>query len=533
MKPAHPDRPAAPLLVVGWDGATPELIEPWMADGTLPNLATLAKRGGWGRLRSLVHPLSPAAWTSAFTGLNPGRHGIWDFGHRVFGTYEVEPTNARRRHGATLWDIAHDCGLSTAVMNVPLAHPAPDDFPGIFVPGLGAAALEGATIPRSMAARIAATHPDYTIDVHSYEHADPADFVGALHRLVQARADLFVEVLQSDQPDLMVAVFTATDRIQHAFWGQASLPGGPDRDEWRFGSVVRDTYRLLDDALGRLMDASPDATIVVVSDHGFGDLEGDLNLNAVLEEMDLLHVDRPYVPPTSMWEQALDLLPPFLSRREPGTEVPPCTFGDIVWSTTRAYSRGLFGCVWLNLRGREPQGCVEPGPEAEGLLQAITDRLLALRGPRGEAVIQSVFRGEALYHGPMAEEAPDLVVVPRDYRWMTRSGREIGAPGEVFGPAAVDHSGNHRMNGVCVAAGPGIAAGSRPELLRLLDLTPTALALLGIEVPRGLDGVPMSSLLACDVGWTDELPHREPLGGAEAEQEAMEAQLRGLGYLAS
>ncbi len=536
MKPAHPDRPARPLIVVGWDGATPELVEPWMADGTLPHLAALARRGAWGPLRSLVHPLSPAAWTSAFTGLNPGRHGIWDFGHRVFGTYRVEPTNARRRHGATLWDVASECGLKAAVLNVPLAHPIQDDFDGIFIPGLGAADLEGATMPRSLAGRIAATHPDYAIDVHSYEHADPGEFLAALHRLVKARADLFVDVLTSELPDLMVAVFTATDRVQHAFWGQAALPGGPpEREDWKFGAAVRDTYRLLDDALGRIVAAAPDATVIVVSDHGFGDLDGDMNLNAVLEDMGLLAVDRPYAPSTSPWERVWELLPPFLSRRAPGTEVPPSTFGDIDWGATRAYSRGLFGCVWLNLRGREPQGQVEPGPEAEGLLQAITDRLGGLKAPDGRPAIEAVFRGESLYHGPLADEAPDLVVVPRDYRWMTRSGREIGEPGAIFGPAAVNHSGNHRMNGVYVAGGAGIAAGARPELLRLLDLTPTALALLGIEVPRRLDGVPAAEVLACDVGWTDELPHREPMGEEPNADEAaaMEERLRGLGYLAS
>ena len=412
MKPAHPERPARPLLIVGWDGATPELIEPWMADGTLPNLAALARRGGWAPLRSLVHPLSPAAWTSAFTGLNPGRHGIWDFGHRAFGTYRVDPTDARRRHGAALWEIAQECGLRTAVLNVPLAAPATPGFEGIFVPGLGASSLEGETVPPELAARIAALHPDYAIDVHSYEHADPAAFLSALHRLVKARADLFTELLVSERPDLMVAVFTATDRVQHAFWGQAALPGGPpEREAWKFGTAVRDTYRMLDDALGRLVAAAGDATVMVVSDHGFGDLDGDLNLNAVLETMGLLVVDRAYVPPTSPWERLLDALPAFLSRREPGTEAPPAVFGDIDWSGSRAYSRGLFGCVWLNLRGREPYGCVEPGPEAEGLLQEISDALLALRTPDGKPAVDAVLRGDELYHGPLADEAPDLVVL--------------------------------------------------------------------------------------------------------------------------
>ncbi len=136
MKPAHPERPARPLLVIGWDGATPELVEAWTADGSLPNLASLKARGCYAPLRSTLPPLSPAAWTSAFTGLNPGRHGIWDFGHRVPGTYRVEMTDACRRHGATLWDIAAEGGLRSVVLNVPLTHPSLA-VPGcVFVPGV-------------------------------------------------------------------------------------------------------------------------------------------------------------------------------------------------------------------------------------------------------------------------------------------------------------------------------------------------------------------------------------------------------------
>ncbi|MEE2827621.1 MAG: alkaline phosphatase family protein, partial [Myxococcota bacterium] len=144
MRPAHPKRPAQPLLLIGWDGATPELIEPWLADGTLPNLKALADRGSYAPLRSLIHPLSPAAWTSAMTGLNPGRHGIWDFGHITPGTYTVEATTGMQRHGATLWEIADQCGLTSVVANVPLSYPC-RSFRGVYVPGLGATNLEGTT----------------------------------------------------------------------------------------------------------------------------------------------------------------------------------------------------------------------------------------------------------------------------------------------------------------------------------------------------------------------------------------------------
>jgi len=538
VRPAHPERPARPLVIIGWDGATPELLGPWMADGTLPHLAQLAKRGAWSPLRSLIHPLSPAAWTSAFTGLNPGRHGIWDFGQLRAGTYEVQHTDARLRHGATLWDIAEECGLRSVVVNVPLTHPAPKPTRGVFVPGLGATTLEDACWPRNLADLIASEAPGYAIDVNSYEHADPAAFLDALHAMVEARGLVAEALLRREQPDLFVCTFVATDRVQHAFWGQANLPTGDgSRAGWRFADSIRDVYAKLDAILGRLVHAAgPDATVLLVSDHGFGDLQGDLYLNAVLEDMGLLSVRRPPDDAGVLGRIAKRLgmpLPTFLTRPDPGQVSTTPTFADIQWEQTKAFARGLFGQVWLNLRGREPLGQVEPGPEADALLAAITERLLSLTTPDGRApLFDGVFRGDDLYEGALAGQAPDLVVVPRDFRWMTRSGRELGPRGELFGPAAVGHTGNHRMNGVLVAGGPGIAPTDALPLQRLLDLTPTALALLGIEVPRKLDGKPMTDLLGCDNGWTDELPWREPPTEEGTDPDALAAQLEGLGYIA-
>jgi len=534
VKPAHPDRSARPLLVIGWDGATPELVEPWMDDGTLPNLARLRARGGYAPLRSVLPPLSPAAWTSAVTGLNPGRHGIWDFGHITPGTYRVEATDARHRQGAALWEIAAAAGLKTAVLNVPMTHPSGALPNGVFVPGMGASTLRGTTQPRELAERLLRAVPDYLVDCNAYEHAEPAEFQAQLLQMTRARGQAAEFLLREEKPDVLFAVFTATDRVQHAFWRQSSLPWTDGRRlAWRFSSAIKDVYQLLDEILGRLIElAGDDAAVMVVSDHGFGELEGDLYLNGVLEQMGLLAVQRDH------WSSKLrSVLPRSLQGLlGGGSERAAADFGDIVWSETRAFSRGLLGNVWLNLRGRQPQGQVEPGPEAEAILRQISERLLELREPDGERLplVSAVFRGADLYWGPLAGLAPDLVVVPRDYRWMTRSGREIGPPGVITTEPAVRHTGNHRMNGVLVAAGPGVHESVQPELLRIVDLTPTALALLGIEVPRSMDGVPMEDLLSCDVAWTDELPSRPQIDDLESSEDSndLEDRLRRIGYLA-
>jgi len=345
-------------------------------------------------------------------------------------------------------------------------------------------------------------------------------------------------LLRREQPDLFVGVYVSTDRVQHAFWKQANHPWlDGKRAGWTFASSIKDCYQQLDSALGRLIAACPgDPTVMVISDHGFGDLDGDLYLNAVLEEMGLLSVTHSSREQRRGAGRFSGLMRRFGAEAEEDTVADPC-FGDIDWQQTQAYARGLFGNIWLNIRGREPCGQVEPGPDADELMDRITARLLELREPGGHGapLIDAVFRGEDLYGGAEEDGAPDLVVVPCDYRWMTRSGREIGEVGCVTCPPAIRHTGNHRMNGILVAGGPGITVGAPAELRRLIDVTPTALALLGIEVPRSLDGKPMSSLLSCDNGWTDEVPAWEPLSAeqdAAPTAEQLTEQLKGLGYIA-
>jgi len=125
---------SAPLVVVGLDGATLDLVGPWMADGTLPTLAGLCARGAWGRLQSTMPAATFPAWTSLVTGVNPGRHGVLDFTERVPGTYRVRFVNGSRRRAAALWSRFSAAGLRSAVLTVPGTYP-PEPIHGVMVSG--------------------------------------------------------------------------------------------------------------------------------------------------------------------------------------------------------------------------------------------------------------------------------------------------------------------------------------------------------------------------------------------------------------
>src|SRR5258705_6167567 len=151
---------SAPLVVVGLDGATLDLVEPWAADGSLPTLARLCGRGAWGRLRSTIPAATFPAWTSLVTGVNPGRHGVLDFTERVAGTYRVRFVNGSRRRAAALWSRFGAAGLRSAVLTVPRTYP-PEPIHGVMVSGWDSpltTAVDGSFVhPRSFFRELEAT----------------------------------------------------------------------------------------------------------------------------------------------------------------------------------------------------------------------------------------------------------------------------------------------------------------------------------------------------------------------------------------
>jgi predicted AlkP superfamily phosphohydrolase/phosphomutase len=545
---------AAPkLTVIGLDAATFDVIDPLVEAGELPSIARVLGEGTGGVLRSTTHPLTPHAWSTMVTGVNAARHGIWDFIERGESGYELRVINGSYRRAPAVWDRLGRAGRRVGLVNIPFTWPAPH-VDGFAIAGMDAGGREkGMTHPPQLVdelrQRYGALELDHRFPVTKAGDAD-IDFV---RRAAEQKVDASVWLTERFEPELLWVVFMAADHIHHVAW--------PDWEQRGRDSSVAATYRVLDEAVGRLVEAAGGNDVVLVSDHGGGSLDGVVNLNAWLAREGLLEYTartqglgrrlrdeliarRRHLPKALRYrvkQRARGLRERMYEREQ---------FSVIDWPRTRAFSYGSFGSVVINLRGRERDGVVEPGEEYERLRDEIAARAAELRSPDGEEMVAAVYKREDLFDGPELEKIPDLLIEFHDYRWLGKgnftSRPDLAEPGSIWDEIELEpgsnhaYVGSHRREGIFALAGPSATQGARTSI-GIEDVAPTVLYLLGEKIPVELEGRLVAE--AIDPGLLDSRPpdyddesgpfafEHDAEGYAPEEAEEVERRLRGLGYI--
>ena len=542
-------------LIVGIDGATFDVIRPLADAGHLPNLARLMREGVHGPLRSTIHPLTPQAWATFMTGTNPGKHGIFDFGRRAPGAYRIDLATSATRRVPGFWEALGRAGYTGGLLNLPMSYP-PEPVRGFNVAGMHTPTLDRGTFPADLHRDLLAAVPDYRIDVMCHWYAETPLFLADVYRMMEARLAAAEYLYRTFRPDVFCPVFVGVDRVQHALWGafQADVKG--------HGALAREivrVYRRMDEITGRLLELVGDGTnVIVMSDHGFGDLTRDVYLNHFLAEAGYLRFDpakvrayRPPEPPPTddpqhSWHHRLfaddgGAIPDDDAAVRAG-KVPHRvrSFDTVDWKATVAYAHGLFGNIYLNVHGREPEGVVPRGREYERVRDRIAADLERLRDPEdGGLLCDRVYRREELYSGPAFDEAPDLLVRMRNYSYMTRGACEFLGD-SLTSPPVVNHTGNHRMDGILIARGPDFAEGATVDGASLIDLAPTILYGCGVPLPIETDGQVLVSTYKLEFSNAHRVTRAAPGPAARETGEAdlsdeeaaqVRERLRALGYL--
>ena len=310
------------------------------------------------------------------------------------------------------------------------------------------------------------------------EKIDEEVFLQDLNYSFDRQRALVLDALGSMNPDLFVTVFQSTDKVQHMFWRliDPKHPMYNRRLAARYGDAIDRVYMRADSLVGTLLERTKDGrtTLLVCSDHGFSSFRKAVNINTWL-------VRRGYMTLTKMDPVRDRNLEDLFGR---GTFWP-----NVDWSKTRAYALAL-GQIYVNLKGRERLGIVEPGAQYEALREEIKTRFGALRDPdTQEPVVRKVYKREELYRGPFFDEAPDMVVgFERGYRvsWQTSLG---GIPPEIIEPNERRWSADHCSVDPDLVPGVLFSSRSMDEgQPAIIDIAPSVLKRLGIVPPASMDG---------------------------------------------
>ena len=556
------------LLIIGLDGATFDLIDPWIKEGILPNIQKLLNKGARARLRSTIQPVTAPAWTTMLTGVNQGKHGLYDFVHRREGDYGIEITNASDIHAPNIFSIASHYKKKVIAINIPYTFP-PHPVYGIMIGGPFAPAVTPQlTYPVTFYETLMEISPNYFVmPEYDARHPNPLDdYAKTLTSDFDVRLQLCSYLLRHEQWDIFMVVFMAIDEAQHAFWHFHET--STNDDNGAFKHTIRDIYRKADETIGALidlLDQSPEqrpTNIVLVSDHGGGALHAIINLNQWLAEEKFLYFlsskkgllkilfSKFVSNATSAYRQYMPVkLRAYLRNHLKSDDfdfikgqIETVLYASTVdWRKTQLYALGSGGNLYVNLKGREPMGIVEPGEEYNKIIKKAIHSLKNLQDPEnGKSIVRNIYRREELYTGPYLEQAPDLVIEWADYGYWGRGRYDSQAP--LFEKSShmefttLPLTGAHRPDGIFIASGPSI----KPLDIKSTSITniaPTLLNLINIPPSSFMDGSPLTNIFKPEAykQITERINNQEfsldSYKFTEEEEQIITDHLRALGYL--
>lgn len=498
------------LLIIGLDGATWDVLEPWIADGTLPNLGRLRREGSWGRLKSTVPPLTAPAWSTFMTGKRPANHGVFHFidlfDEPQGNGARPEIVNSRSIKSPTLWDIAAHHDRKVGVINVPMSYP-PRPVNGFMIACfLTPKNAPVFTYPPELSAQLT----DYVIDLDRFIETKPyqgphdgdaiaptLQMVKEFREMTDKRAETALQLMASEPWDVFMVVFTSTDRMGHYLWPYHRSPDPKDDPHMQeLCRAVRRHYVRLDEIVGELSaQAGADVPVLIMSDHGMGLRPGKrVHLNNWLRQRGLLQaiktggerragaddwLKRFGIPRDKVGRIVRRI--PGLMRTQVVRNAAQARPEEIDAVRSRAYCVHMYDTIAginINLEGEAK----------ERLYRDLAEALMSIVDPAtGERVVDEIYRGSEYYRGEYAQNIPDMIVsLKPEYGAGLRLGHYSSIVTAIVAPL---HRGNHRMNGIFVVSGPGVAARVEPmPNLSIEDVAPTALYLMDLPIPSDMDG---------------------------------------------
>jgi predicted AlkP superfamily phosphohydrolase/phosphomutase len=553
------------LLVIGIDGGSFTVLSPFMKQGLMPNLARMMEEGISGELESVCPPVTAPAWSSFITGKNPGKHGIYDFMVKRKDRSEEIPINSTLREGIAFWDILGQDNQKVLILNVPTTYP-PQKVNGVMISDfLTPSGKKDFVYPEHLLNEIESRFGPYPLYFKTPIIVTTPENIG---RFLQECRDALRYKFQAARylQKREKAAFTMlhiweSDQISHWLWHifDKNHPEHKGDEAEKFLPEVIAYFKELDEEIGKTIhEQGGEGNVLVISDHGFGPVSKMVLLNVWLIQEGYLKLKQDPMTQLKYWFWKKGLTPELFFRLyknmvkrgirfrslAPVELIKMLNSGkgrllslrDVDWSNTKAYAKMGYGQIFLNLKGREPQGIVE-GSDSKRLRTELVEKLKNLKDDEtGEAIGEGIRVKDELYHGKYFEEAPDITFLPLEKGYLATGG---------FSSNRVITKdwllkGVHRMKGIFIGKGKAINQGKRISEARIIDLAPTILYLMGSKIPEDMDGRVLQEVLTEDflnehpIQFSKVTSGEGKMGtteGSEEESAELIERLKGLGYL--
>lgn len=518
------------VVIIGLDGADFSLIKEFKKD--IPNIWGLIEEGVLTKLESTIPYASTVAWSSFMTGKTPPEHGIIDFVYRTEQnpTEMGKPVNSTNIRGETMWKLLSDAGKRIIVFNVPCTYP-PEQVNGVLIGGFP---LPGDatdyTYPKDLANELRTKGWNFAdVAMQAYSKKYLEEFLNDLYRRMVERTDATLYLMEKYEWDLLMVHYMETDKVQHECLNFQYRDFVESDLFSKYRGTVRDFFMEIDCQIGRILDILDDRTnVFVVSDHGFSPKRNVICLDTWLLNNGYVCVNRNITSKIRYWLFRLGITPENVFRILPGylrTELMrtqgkryysrKSSFSmmqkmlsflalfflnkeiDIDWSKTKAYAYGSTGIatIFINLEGREVNGVVKKGKEHQRLkIRLKKDIRKIINQYSGESIFDKAYLVEELYAQRGIEKLPDVIAFDSKFESTVINNPLLFFSNKVISKNYLHpDSAGHNLYALLIASGPDIAK-TRDIQAKIIDIMPTILFLIGVPIPRGLDGRILSEI---------------------------------------